>query len=224
LEIEKKLFVSQKNVKKIFNSVPNIRKNYIYEYVIRYYLRDFIAEKLKELSGGNIIFETDKYSVIPEKIIFNKVSTGALSDLEKVTKQATAMIVIYGLNEKVGNISYYDPQSNGFTKPYSEATARIIDEEVKGIIEGQYQRAIKILQDNRDKLTQLAELLLQKEVIFKEDLERIFGKRPFGTDGETIHIVPKVSNSIPEVPPINPVDTPPSTNENPVVEPTDDNV
>jgi ATP-dependent metalloprotease FtsH len=159
-----------------------------------------------------------------EKIIFNKVSTGALSDLEKVTKQATAMIVIYGLNEKVGNISYYDPQSNGFTKPYSEATARIIDEEVKGIIEGQYQRAIKILQDNRDKLTQLAELLLQKEVIFKEDLERIFGKRPFGTDGETIHIVPKVSNSIPEVPPINPVDTPPSTNENPVVEPTDDNV
>lgn len=117
-----------------------------------------------------------------EKVIFNKISTGALSDLEKVTKQATAMIVVYGLNERIGNLSYYDPQGSGFTKPYSEATARIIDEEVKNIIEEQYQRAIKILQDNRGKLTELAELLLQKEVIFKEDLERIFGKRPFDID------------------------------------------
>jgi len=145
-----------------------------------------------------------------EKIIFNKISTGALSDLEKVTKQATAMVVIYGLNEKIGNVSYYDPQSNGFSKPYSEATARIIDEEVKSIIETQYQRAIKILQDNRDKLTQLAELLLQKEVIFKEDLERVFGKRAFG---DTIDITPKDSTIIPEIPSVNPFETPTTSSE-----------
>jgi ATP-dependent metalloprotease FtsH len=145
-----------------------------------------------------------------EKIIFNKISTGALSDLEKVTKQATAMVVIYGLNEKIGNVSYYDPQSNGFSKPYSEATARIIDEEVKSIIESQYQRAIKILQDNRDKLTQLAELLLQKEVIFKEDLERVFGKRAFG---DPIDITPKDSTIIPEIPSVNTFDTPTTSSE-----------
>ncbi len=115
-----------------------------------------------------------------EKLIFGKISTGALSDLEKVTKQATAMVSIYGLNEKVGNISYYNPQGNGFNKPYSEDTARIIDEEVKLTIEKQYQRAIQILTDNKDKLEKLAEILLQKEVIFKEDLEKIFGKRTFG--------------------------------------------
>ncbi len=116
-----------------------------------------------------------------EKLMFNKISTGALSDLEKVTKQATAMVTIYGLNEKIGNISYYDPQERyGFTKPYSEETAKTIDSEVKNIIESQYQRAIKILTDNKDKLITLAEILLKKEVIFKEDLEKIFGKRVFG--------------------------------------------
>lgn len=115
-----------------------------------------------------------------EKLMFDKISTGALSDLEKVTKQATAMVTIYGLNENIGNISYYDPQNTyGFTKPYSEATARIIDEEVKNIIEVQYHRAIKILSDNKDKLVELAEMLLKKEVIFKDDLEKVFGKRPF---------------------------------------------
>ncbi|TSJ40054.1 ATP-dependent zinc metalloprotease FtsH [Fluviicola chungangensis] len=113
-----------------------------------------------------------------EQLIFGKISTGALSDLEKVTKQAYAMVSIYGLNERVGNISFYDSQGrDAFTKPYSDDTARIIDEEVSKLIETQYQRALKILSENKDKLTALADKLLDKEVIFKEDLEEIFGKR-----------------------------------------------
>lgn len=115
-----------------------------------------------------------------EQLIFGRISTGALSDLEKVTKQAYAMVSIYGLNDRIGNISYYDSQGReSFQKPYSEETARIIDEEVSKLIESQYQRALKILSDNKDKLTQLAEKLLSAEVIFKEDLEEIFGKRPW---------------------------------------------
>jgi len=115
-----------------------------------------------------------------EEITFGKISTGALSDLEKVTKQARAMVTIYGLNEKIGNLTYYDPtgEEYGFTKPYSEKTAQVIDEEISNIIEQQYQRALAILRANQDKLTTLAELLLEREVIFKEDLENIFGKRP----------------------------------------------
>lgn len=115
-----------------------------------------------------------------EQLVFNKISTGALSDLERVTKQAYAMISIYGLNERVGNISYYDSQGrDAFTKPYSDDTAKIIDEEVSKLIEGQYQRALQLLEANKDKLAQLAERLLTSEVIFKEDLEAIFGKRPW---------------------------------------------
>lgn len=117
-----------------------------------------------------------------EQIIFGKISTGALSDLEKVSRQAMAMVTIYGLNEKIGNITYYDSTGQrdyGFTKPYSEKTAQIIDEEISKIVEEQYQRALKILSDNRDKLTRLAEMLLEREVIFKEDLIEIFGPRPF---------------------------------------------
>ena len=115
-----------------------------------------------------------------EKIIFNKISTGALSDLEKVTKQARAMVTVYGLNEKVGNLTYYDSSGNdAFVKPYSENTAKTIDEEISKMIELQYQRAIDILNKNKEKLTVLAELLLEKEVIFKDDLIKIFGVRPF---------------------------------------------
>lgn len=117
-----------------------------------------------------------------EKVIFNRISTGALSDLEKVTKQARAMVTVYGLSEKVGNLTYYDSSGQneyGFTKPYSEKTAEIIDKEISDIIEKQYQRALKLLEENKDKLTQLAEVLLDKEVIFKDNLEKIFGKRPF---------------------------------------------
>ena len=119
-----------------------------------------------------------------EEITFGKISTGALSDLEKVTKQARAMVTIYGLNEKIGNLTYYDPtgEEYGFTKPYSEKTAQVIDEEIREIIEQQYQRALDILRTNREKLTTLAELLLEREVIFKEDLEHIFGKRPHDND------------------------------------------
>jgi len=113
-----------------------------------------------------------------EEVIFSKISTGALSDLEKVTKQAYAMVSIYGLNKRVGNISYYDSQGRDmFTKPYSEDTAKVIDEEVSKMIEEQYQRAISILLENKEKLEQLANKLLTSEVIFKEDLESIFGKR-----------------------------------------------
>jgi ATP-dependent metalloprotease FtsH len=115
-----------------------------------------------------------------EKVMFNKISTGALSDLEKVTKQARAMITVYGLNEEVGNITYYDSSGNdAFVKPYSEETGRKIDKEISKMIESQYQRAIELLDKNKEKLTALAELLLEKEVIFKDDLQEIFGKRPF---------------------------------------------
>lgn len=117
-----------------------------------------------------------------EKVIFNKISTGALSDLEKVTKQAKAMVTIYGLNDKIGNLTYYDSSGQSdynFTKPYSDKTSELIDEEISKLIEEQYLRAISILEKNKDKLTQLAELLLEKEVIFKDNLVEIFGERPF---------------------------------------------
>ncbi|WP_339888530.1 ATP-dependent zinc metalloprotease FtsH [uncultured Flavobacterium sp.] len=117
-----------------------------------------------------------------EKVVFNKISTGALSDLEKVTKQARAMVTIYGLNEKLGNITYYDSSGQNdynFSKPYSEETARVIDDEISILIEGQYERALKLLEENIDKLNQLADILIEKEVIFKDDLEAIFGKRNF---------------------------------------------
>ena len=129
-----------------------------------------------------------------ESIIFNKISTGALSDLEKVTKQAMAMVTIYGLDEKIGNVSYYDSQNQGygFTKPYSEETAKIIDQEIKKIIDSQYERAKAILKKHEDKLHQLSNKLLETEVIFKEDLETIFGKRPFQKE----EIEPKVKKTI----------------------------
>lgn len=117
-----------------------------------------------------------------EKVVFGDISTGALSDLERVTKQATAMVSIYGLNDKIGNISYYDSSGQneyGFSKPYSEETAKIIDEEISKIIETQYQRAQNILTSHRNQLDQLAKKLLEKEVIFRDDLVEIFGEREF---------------------------------------------
>ena len=117
-----------------------------------------------------------------EKVIFNKISTGALSDLEKVTRQARAMVTIYGLNDKLGNITYYDSTGQSdynFSKPYSEETAKVIDTEISKLIEEQYDRAIHLLETNKEKLVQLADILIEKEVIFKDDLETIFGKRPF---------------------------------------------
>jgi len=117
-----------------------------------------------------------------EFVMYGKVSTGALSDLEKVTKQAFAMVTMYGLNDRIGNVSYYDSSGQNeysFGKPYSESTAQAIDEEVSKIVEIQYERAKRILTENKDKLTALATQLLEKEVIFKEDLAVIFGERPF---------------------------------------------
>jgi cell division protease FtsH len=130
--------------------------------------------------------------------MFDKISTGALNDLEKVTRQARAMVTIYGLNDKIGNITYYDSSGQSeysFTKPYSEETAQTIDKEISEIIESQYQRAIKILSDNKDKLVTLAELLLEKEVIFKNDLEVIFGKRPFEKEVVQNEDIAKTENS-----------------------------
>ena len=117
-----------------------------------------------------------------EKIIFNKISTGALSDLEKVTRQARAIVSIYGLNDTLGNITYHDStgqMENSFTKPYSEKTAQVIDKEISDIIEIQYKRACDLLKKNKNKLKQLAERLLEKEVIFKDDLLNILGERPY---------------------------------------------
>ncbi|MFL3660806.1 MAG: ATP-dependent zinc metalloprotease FtsH [Polaribacter sp.] len=134
-----------------------------------------------------------------EKIIFNKISTGALSDLEKVTKQARAMVTVYGLNEAVGNITYYDSSGNdSFVKPYSEDTARTIDKEISKMIEAQYQRAVELLDNNKEKLTVLAELLLEKEVIFKDDLQKIFGKRPFDEVEEKVAEVIEAAKVIEE--------------------------
>ncbi len=117
-----------------------------------------------------------------EKIMFNKISTGALSDLEKVTKQARAIVSVYGLNDNIGNITYYDSSGQtdyNFTKPYSEETAKKIDQEISLIIEKQYTRACSILKKNKTKLSALASRLMEKEVIFKEDLVKILGERPF---------------------------------------------
>jgi cell division protease FtsH len=144
-----------------------------------------------------------------EQLIFNKISTGALSDLERVTKQAYAMISIYGLNERVGNISYYDSQGrDAFTKPYSDDTAKIIDEEVSKLIESQYQRALQLLGEHKEQLEQVAGRLLTSEVIFKEDLEDVFGKRPW--DPEPEQTQPEVTAEsvaeLPETAPENPSD------------------
>ncbi|MFQ6603037.1 ATP-dependent zinc metalloprotease FtsH [Flavobacterium sp. C3NV] len=124
-----------------------------------------------------------------EKVTFDRISTGALSDLEKVTRQARAMVTIYGLNDKIGNVTYYDSSGQSeynFSKPYSDETAKVIDKEISELIEGQYQRAIQILEENKDKLNQLADILIEKEVIFKDDLETIFGKRTFDKNLEEV--------------------------------------
>ena len=125
-----------------------------------------------------------------EQLIFNKISSGAQNDLEKITKQAYAMVSIFGMSEKVGNVSFYDSSGQSdysFTKPYSEKTAELIDEEVKKIIDSQYERAIKVLKENAEGHAKLANLLLEREVIFSEDLEAIFGKRPW----DKKHLIPE---------------------------------
>jgi len=129
-----------------------------------------------------------------EDLTFDKISTGALNDLERVTKQAFAMISYFGMSDKIGNLSYYDSsgqQDFAFNKPYSERTAQTIDEEIKALIDSQYERAIGILRKNKKGLQQLAEILLEKEVIFSDDLEKIFGKRPWKSHEELVEAKPK---------------------------------
>ena len=136
-----------------------------------------------------------------EQVAFGNISTGALSDLERVTKQAQAMVTIYGLSENIGNISYYDSSGQSeysFGKPYSEETAKKIDVEIKDIIENQYQRAVTILHENRDKLDALAQKLLEKEVIFREDLEEIFGKRAWDPELTERPVTEAVVENTPE--------------------------
>ena len=133
---------------------------------------DQMFDELTALLGGRA----------SEEVNFGKISTGALNDLERVTKQAFNMVVFFGLNDKIGNISYYDStgqQEYAFQKPYSEKTAQLIDSEVSMMVEKAYKRAVEIITANKDKVEQLAKKLLEKEVIFREDLEEIFGKRPY---------------------------------------------
>lgn len=120
-----------------------------------------------------------------EQITFGKISTGALSDLERITKMAYSIVTVYGMNEKIGNVSYYDSKDGGdykFTKPYSESTAKTIDEEVRALIDSVYERTLKLLTDKKKELGILAEQLLEKEILFQSDLEKLIGKRPFAED------------------------------------------
>jgi cell division protease FtsH len=124
---------------------------------------------------------------VAEDIVFGKNSTGALSDLERITKMAYGMVTVYGMNEKIGNISFYDSKQSeyAFTKPYSESTAKMIDEEVKKLVDTCYYRCKQLLNDHRNELEILAQELLKKEIIFQSDLEKLIGKRPF--DKETTY-------------------------------------
>jgi cell division protease FtsH len=129
---------------------------------------------------------------VAEEIIFGRISTGALSDLERITKMAYSMVTIYGMNKRIGNISFYDPQQSeyGFTKPYSESTAQAIDEEVKKIVDIAYERTKTLLNEKREQLELVAQELLKKEVIFQQDIERMIGKRPYEKQPVAIEDVP----------------------------------
>ena len=119
---------------------------------------------------------------VAEDVVFGKISTGALSDLEKITKMAYSMVTIYGMNEKIGNVSFYDSKGQSeysFTKPYSDNTAQLIDEEVKKLIDEAYLRTKNLLLEKRDGLEKLAKALLDREIIYQHDLEELIGKRPF---------------------------------------------
>ncbi|MEQ8881941.1 MAG: hypothetical protein RLQ12_20040, partial [Cyclobacteriaceae bacterium] len=118
-----------------------------------------------------------------EELVFGKISTGALSDLERITKMAYSIVTVYGMNDKIGNVSFYDSKQSdyNFTKPYSEATAELIDKEVKILIDKAYVRTKQLLKDKLKELEIIAQKLLEKEIIFQNDLEKLIGKRPFAT-------------------------------------------
>ncbi len=132
-----------------------------------------------------------------EKIVFDKISTGAQSDLDQVTKMAYSMIAIYGMNEKVGNVSFHGMSQDQFNKPYSDDTAKLIDEEVRNLIQEQYLRSQELLKKYRNELNTLAKTLLDKEVILKSDLEILIGKRPWDNEEEVIEAEPASDTAIP---------------------------
>lgn len=144
---------------------------------------------------------------VAEELVFGKISTGALSDLERITKMAYSMVSIYGMNKRIGNISFYDPQQSeyGFTKPYSESTAQAIDEEVKKIVETAYERTKALLTEKRNEMEIVAQELLSKEVIFQYDIERLIGKRPFEKEVSKVAIE---ASGIAELPPVANIDPP----------------
>ena len=138
-----------------------------------------------------------------EEIIFGKISTGASNDLQQITKIAYSMVTVYGMNPKLGNVSFYDPtQENTFTKPFSEETGKIIDEEVRKIIEEAYIRTKKLLTEKKEQVEIIAKTLLEKEVLHKSDVEELIGKRPFEEkkilEVEEITDVPK-ENVVPTI-------------------------
>jgi cell division protease FtsH len=144
-----------------------------------------------------------------EDVFLQQMSTGAINDLERVTKRAYAMVAYFGMSDKLANMSYYDSTGNsdyGFTKPYSEKTAELIDSEAKKIVADQYERAKNILQDNSKGHNELAELLIEKEVIFAEDLERIFGKRPWTSRNDELMAQTSIEET-PEEPAVTPAIT-----------------
>ena len=128
-----------------------------------------------------------------EEIIFGKISTGALSDLERITKMAYSIVSVYGMNKNIGNISFFDSKQSdyNFTKPYSESTAEKIDSEVKRIVDNAYDRTKKLLIEKRDQLEKIAKKLLEKEILFQNDMENLIGKRPF----KSSHLDLNVSNN-----------------------------
>jgi AFG3 family protein len=139
-----------------------------------------------------------------EEIFFGKISTGAQNDLQQITRIASAMVTVYGMSPRVGNISYYDPQADQtFTKPYSEETARMIDDEVRNLIDSAYERTKNLLRERRAEVEKLAEALLTKEVLFQSDVEELIGKRPFeekkvlGEDEELKHHDGGISEGVP---------------------------
>ena len=132
-----------------------------------------------------------------EEIFFHKISTGAQNDLQQITRIAYSMVTVYGMNDKVGNVSFYDPAAeNSFTKPYSEETSRLIDEEVRKLIDVAYVKTKELLQDKKEQVEKLAEALLDKEVLFQSDVENLIGKRPF-EEKKAIHVVDEPTTDAP---------------------------
>jgi cell division protease FtsH len=134
-----------------------------------------------------------------EQIFFGRISTGASNDLQQITKMAYSMVTVYGMNDKVGNISFYDPaQDNSFTKPFSEETGKMIDEEVREMIDVAYKRTLALLTDKKEQVEKLAKALLEKEVLHKSDVEELIGHRPFEEKKETPEVVPATTDDVVE--------------------------